>query len=560
MAFTTNDIKVQDIFNNKIFNIPRNQRKYVWQESNWEELLTDLQFVIESNNEHFLGSIVLTKEPNITTNIEKFSIIDGQQRIITCTIILCVLAQIFLEREMKNNFSPITRLLMKKDIIDDLNIYPILSEKDNKTLYSIILAISKQDLNNFKTKSEIIKGLISKEKNILGCFDFFYNQLNAFTKNDNEKLIKYYEALLKIRLVYIVATTEEDSYTIFEILNARGVELEDYELLKNFTMRYFMPKNNIDTVKEKWNKIENELKSNFKIFLKHYTVHKFDNDSKDDRPYKIIVKNVKENEKTSVNITNLLNDLERKANYYNRIINPGDSHNSEVEKIIFAFLKQRRQQQFRPLILGLMSAKEDLKISEELYLSSLKYLFVFFVSYNMIGEENSNKIQDVISKYSREFSDKCNEDTIKAFKQSIEKKLPEEETFITAFSSKGYSSGHHQIFTGSKNADRAKIILMLIEYLLSNKLDLEFDFTIEHVDLDSNPNAYKFGNLLPLEESLNQKCKNKSIKEKLKYYSQSAYYITKNFAKNYNESWDYNEQTTKTAILIYKFFKEKMSE
>ena len=45
------------------------------------------------------------------------------------------------------------------------------------------------------------------------------------------------DILLGTSYVEIVATTDEDSYTIFEILNARGQELDDHELVKNFVMR-----------------------------------------------------------------------------------------------------------------------------------------------------------------------------------------------------------------------------------------------------------------------------------------------------------------------------------
>lgn len=41
--------------------------------------------------------------------------------------------------------------------------------------------------------------------------------------------------------VKIVSSSEEDSYTIFEILNARGQELAAHELLKNYIMRYIQP-------------------------------------------------------------------------------------------------------------------------------------------------------------------------------------------------------------------------------------------------------------------------------------------------------------------------------
>lgn len=62
------------------------------------------------------------------------------------------------------------------------------------------------------------------------------------------------DMLLGTSYVDIVATTDEDSYTIFEILNARGQELEDHELVKNFVMRYIQPQEQakVDKVKSEW--------------------------------------------------------------------------------------------------------------------------------------------------------------------------------------------------------------------------------------------------------------------------------------------------------------------
>ena len=58
------------------------------------------------------------------------------------------------------------------------------------------------------------------------------------------------DALIAISYVNIISSTEEDSYTIFEILNARGLDLEDYELLKNYIMRYLQPIETRDDAKK----------------------------------------------------------------------------------------------------------------------------------------------------------------------------------------------------------------------------------------------------------------------------------------------------------------------
>ncbi len=83
----------------KIYCIPRNQRKYVWGNDNWKNLLEDLDFLQGTGKYHFLGSIVLNTQSNPNNDdIEYYEIVDGQQRITAIILILIVIAQIFKDR------------------------------------------------------------------------------------------------------------------------------------------------------------------------------------------------------------------------------------------------------------------------------------------------------------------------------------------------------------------------------------------------------------------------------------------------------------------------------
>lgn len=93
---------------NQLFNIstrlvvPRNQRKYVWEERNWNEFYEDLEYVCKGTFEHhFIGSVVLKNEGHID-DLNQFSIIDGQQRIITITILLTTIIYWFKRLDIKN--------------------------------------------------------------------------------------------------------------------------------------------------------------------------------------------------------------------------------------------------------------------------------------------------------------------------------------------------------------------------------------------------------------------------------------------------------------------------
>lgn len=94
---------------------------------------------------------------------------------------------------------------------------------------------SRLSVNSFVGSCCISK---SKDKQILDAFKFFSGRISSLS---NEELIAFRDALIETSYVKIESSSEEDSYTIFEILNARGLELEDHELLKNYVMRYINP-------------------------------------------------------------------------------------------------------------------------------------------------------------------------------------------------------------------------------------------------------------------------------------------------------------------------------
>lgn len=72
------------IRNNFKYEIPFFQRRYVWDEDNWKDLLESLS---DPNNCPFLGSIILKKNKT-NDNRTYWTVIDGQQRLTTLSILM----------------------------------------------------------------------------------------------------------------------------------------------------------------------------------------------------------------------------------------------------------------------------------------------------------------------------------------------------------------------------------------------------------------------------------------------------------------------------------------
>ena len=553
MAFQAEQKPINHLLTNNVLGIPRNQRLYVWKKDNWQDLLSDIEFIIKSKEgkDHFIGSIVLKQEAPIN-GLNNFTIIDGQQRTITILLLLSSILKHFQENEMKEDFMGTIQYLISKD---RKNIeYCVLSSESHVFVSDFISKVvnydDKSNINNLIEKSVIDR---IKEKNLIECVKYFYNALKqGMEKSPTPKkyLVSIKDAILDTNYVRITADTEEDSYTIFEILNARGLALADHELLKNYIMRYILPKNQIDVVKRKWEWIERELGTSINRFFKHYTVHKIKTTNKE-QVYKTIQKAY-----SKERVSELLDDLTLKIKYYIILLYPekdGEKKNcSPLEYKILKFFKAKRAEQFRPIILGLMNKKDAGILTEDRYNEVLRFLFSFFVCYNIIGEEKSNKLEDTIYKYAPIIENDYSDIELANFIDSLKKKTPTLKTFEEKFRLLGWSN-HYDFYRDSKNKERVKTVLELLESYYTG-VDYIDDFTLEHIFPDSQDTSNALiGNIIPLEENYNKNCKDKTFVEKLQYYAHSRFKLARNIAEKYdNKEFDVNVRMKYMAETIYK--------
>jgi len=546
MGFEAKEKAVDKLLNDAIYYIPRNQRRYVWNSANWTDIYDDILLVVDKiADSHFIGSIVL-KDEGKEDGLSKYTVIDGQQRILTLTIYLISIMFMFKKRDLMDDFGGTQKYLVAKDIKNNMReiVYP----EYHLTIPNMvknILDMEQKEIERLSISAFSNMCLISqkKDKNVIDAFKFFANKLNAL---ENEKILQIRDALIAISYVNIISSTEEDSYTIFEILNARGLDLEDYELLKNYIMRYLQPIETRDDAKKIWEEIESNLGKNQKAFLRHYALHKYNYNSYKKQGlsvYKTIEKATK-----GRNVNLLLNDLRLKAQLYYQILFPEENG---LEYEIFNFFKKYKFEQIRPLIMSLKHQKMLENLSDELYEEILKFLYTFIVAYKIIGEENSNKLSDTIYKYAslieNEYSDSKIQECIKA----LNEKLPTLDSFTNSLKILGWFN-HWGRYKDSKNKERCQLVLEMIEKYISNR-EINIPVTIEHIlpDCENIENA-QIGNLFYLEKSLNEQCADKKLEEKIEIYEKSSLMAPVGFTKRYkNKDFKPQSRTDFLARLIY---------
>ena len=86
------------VFSNNMFEIPRFQREYSWGDDQIEDFWTDLKHSLDLES-YFLGLMIFTKPPE---NAEgRKQVVDGQQRIITISLLANALYHEALARDRK---------------------------------------------------------------------------------------------------------------------------------------------------------------------------------------------------------------------------------------------------------------------------------------------------------------------------------------------------------------------------------------------------------------------------------------------------------------------------
>ena len=221
-----NTVKIQEVFqSNIVLKIPYFQRSYVWDEGNWERFLSDMLDLPETNDNYFLGSVILKKAGTNDFGYEQFDVVDGQQRLTTLVI-----------------FSKILYLLAGKDdkfrnkfLQDDTNA-PVLqpNRKDASVFNAIVLL-------------DGIGNELAGKGRVKDAYDYFLNKLcDPKIKDKANELIRFMNN--HVYLVRITVEEQENEQQIFDTINSLGQDLTTGELLKN----YLFNDGNVELYDTKW--------------------------------------------------------------------------------------------------------------------------------------------------------------------------------------------------------------------------------------------------------------------------------------------------------------------
>tara|TARA_B100002019_G_scaffold284483_1_gene292210 strand:+ start:280 stop:2145 length:1866 start_codon:yes stop_codon:yes gene_type:complete len=245
----------------KQFLVPRYQRNYDWATESVEDLLSDLRFCTKNQKSLFLGTFTFKVYGD---KKDEYDIIDGQQRLTTLVILSLALKVIFMERTAENADSHITQQLIPA--INNLFIN-ILDSQGNVRGPKLKSAISIRDflekiclnldfdMKNYPTSDQ--KGAADARK-VKRYIKHFYEELIDVKTSDLKEI---WAAIQNCGMLVTEVNSDEEAFYLFEVLNARGKELETGDLLKNNIFSQGKDEKHYDKLVNDWDEIVSNLKS-----------------------------------------------------------------------------------------------------------------------------------------------------------------------------------------------------------------------------------------------------------------------------------------------------------
>jgi uncharacterized protein with ParB-like and HNH nuclease domain len=516
---------LRDLISTRYFTVPRYQRSYAWTSDEVDDFWTDMIAAISEGGDYFLGNIVLTSDGGNQT----FSIIDGQQRIATTTLLSAAMRDIY-QQESESDIASVIQLesVYATDTSTFEKVPRIrLNEVDNPFYSDLIITSS----NPAPTRES--HTLIQE------AYRFFRQKLmdlkssNPGTwKNEFGKISNFLKSQSKV--ICVTAASDADAFTIFETLNDRGADLTIVDLLKNYL--FSKSSNEIDSVQQNWVESRAILDDyqdaeQFLIFLRHYwsSVYGMTRERELYRDIKSKIQSKSETVKFS-------NDLKQAARIYCAALSEKANFwkdYSEPDRNFVKLILRLKLEQNRPLLLAMLQHFSKREIQK-----SLPALLSWSVRGLISGILGKGKAE---SSYC-ETATKIRSGTVKTKEQlgsSLSSLIPGDALFSSAF--EGYRTTNNAF---------ARYLLLAIEKSLSGQAQPEFvpnenvdEVNLEHVlprrakSLDW-PNfsaddvsflSTKIGNMTLLQESKNNKIGNRAFSIKQPVLASSNYKINSLF-------------------------------
>ena len=223
--------------------IPDYQRPYSWGNDECAQLWEDITEAFISNpNEHYFCGTIVVYIPN---GDKKRHIIDGQQRLTTCILLL---------KALYEQASTVTVLPNFIYVSDELTG----QRTDELRIESLVTANDQIDLKNLlENGCRNVKKLNAFESNYNLFTDKFKEWRSGKSPTEINKFILF--VLDNVELLPLICEDEDQALIIFNTVNNRGMALSDSDIFKSQLYKSYHTEEERKKFKETWDSLTDPL-------------------------------------------------------------------------------------------------------------------------------------------------------------------------------------------------------------------------------------------------------------------------------------------------------------
>ncbi len=379
-----NELKVEDFLsaNKTQFVIPVYQRNYDWSTGQCEQLIFDILEIGESKkrNAHFIGSIVYVHDGVYTASrIKELTVIDGQQRLTTLTLIYLVLHKIAKEIDDEGLVNEISETyLINKFAPEEEKLKLRPTDNNDKALKYLLRSDANEEFNSFSK--------------LVDNFNYFKSRITK----ENYQLVLV--GLSKLMFVEISLDREKDDpQRIFESLNSTGLELSQSDLIRNYILMGLNPRDQKKIYQNYWEIIEQLAKeetlntSRVSDFIRDYLTLE---NKKIPNKRKVYIEFKEKYPTSSLEVLESnLSDIKSLVRHYNKLINPKNEADKEI-RLQLEYINRLEITVAYPFLMKVYEDFSNLIIDKATFIAVLELIQSYTWRRFMlgIGTEGRNKI------------------------------------------------------------------------------------------------------------------------------------------------------------------------
>lgn len=519
--FQPDRLNLEEIFTRRFYRIPRFQRPYSWEPTQLEDFWEDV--FVDNPVGYFIGPMVGWRTGK---NAPHANVVDGQQRLTTVTIALCVIRDSLAE-------------LGEASLAEGVQLYIERRDRNNETHFVLQPEDHGPYFNNgiLKYPRDVSAGPSNlSEKNLAATHAWLRKQVSSVASKSTDgpskadavkELLRLRDQLLGLHVIWIEHTSEDDAYVLFETLNSRGKDLDVADLLKNLILQKIKTKNaKADAVRDSWDMMRTGLESvdppiDIDRFIQHWWLS-----NEEFVAVRKLFSRIKLKVKSAADAQYRLDSLVTDSRLYQNISFPRlrdwSPEEFEIRDALEALLVFGVAQP-APLLLSLLRARA----TSEVKMKHLRPTFQAIESYHcqstaIAATSSGRGISAMYARYARELTNASSTEVatelLQQLRSNLSDRLPDPLVFDQGFKELEYSD----VFTRDKR---------LVQYVArrlheSQKQHRPNKPTLEHLAPQKSASADLsvtviggIGNLLWIDEDLNVELGSKSFKEKQKILS-----------------------------------------